>query len=294
MDNFIQAFSEGFEEEERAESKDESPASRVNVVLRSARRFVEEPAAERAYFEHELKAYETGLEQTLAVLEDLHDQADENEAILLEVAHQDLESVMQLSSKLHTVLSNPDRELLDQISSSLVVPTYRLLLAREALERLSDTRHCPYCSQENARQASRCEQCGKPLSVPDPLHQEGELIAVPPNLSRLLELCFQVASDPEALLEPWRKYLGTVRSQFSAALQRVELSLKKETQETVVGEFQEMKQGLEGMLAGFEELGTFEESLDAETLDKGWVKMMSGFKLFKNAGDRLAAHLSPK
>ena len=53
-------------------------------------------------------------------------------------------------------------------------------------------------------------------------------------------------------------------------------------------EFSEMAQGLEVMLAGFEEIESFSESQNAETLDKGWVNMMSGFKVFKQAGDRLA------
>lgn len=292
MDNFIQAFAEGLDEDSEGRTKDESPASRVNVVLRSARRYVREPELEKLHFEAELKAFFAGMEAALNSLEQLHEQADEAEGILIEFSHGELELIQEEAETLYRLLESPDEGALDRVSQRLVLPTYRLLLAKDALNRLSDTRSCPYCETENPHSAERCSGCGKPLSVPDPLTQEGELFPVTPAISQLLELCFQVASHPESALKPWKAHLTGIQSTFGQALKRVEKALTQQKQGSVHDEFFEMKRGLEVMLAGLDELASFQTDLNPATLDTGWVNMMSGFKVFKLAGDRLATATS--
>lgn len=290
MDNFLQAFTEGLDEEVGGESLDESPASRVNVVLRSARRFVSSPEKERAYFEKELEAFTSGLDGALGDLEALFERATESEQALLESAHADLEFLAEQVDELDKLFEKASTEHLDQIVERLLVPTYRLLIAQQALKNLGSVMGCPYCESENARDSSKCESCGKPLVVPDPLKQEGELIAVPPAISQFLQQCFKVAREPDQYLDSWLTHLNKLRHQFGAAQQRI---LKAQNASSPgFQEFQDMGRGLEVMLAGFDELETFKQSRNAEILDTGWVNMMSGFKVFKLAGDRLATATS--
>ncbi len=295
MDNFIQAFTDGFEEDDSQISRDESPASRVNVVLRSARRFVQSPDSERRHFQAELEAFEAGLQEATEALESLFDQANETEQIFLEQAHRDLEVLSDHLSGLEQLLENPDASTLDSIREEALIPTYRLLLGKAALESLANQYACPFCEAEVSRDSARCEKCGKPLKVADPLKQEGEFIAVPQSISTFLQTCFRAAQSPEEHLAPWQQQLNQLRQQFKAALKRVEQALRNEKPESpTFGEFTEMKQGIEHMLAGFNELETYRDSLNPEVLDTGWVNMMRGYKIFKEAGDRLAVLTAPR
>lgn len=129
--------------------------------------------------------------------------------------------------------------------------------------------------------------------MPDPLKQEGELIDVPPAIGQLLQLCFQVAPQPEKHLKPWLNHIVTLRSQFGLALNKVKRAREGESPgSSAFQEFGEMVRGLDVILAGFDELESYKDSRETEILDIGWVNMMSGFKIFKQAGDRLA--LAPK
>jgi hypothetical protein len=289
MDNFIQAFADGLEQDSQGETKDESPASRVNVVLRSARRFVRQPDQERPHFEQEVRAFHEGIESAIHSLEQLHEQAGEAEEVLIEFAHQELENLQDEAGALNELLTQANEPDLDRICQRLLLPTYRLLLAQDALNRLSEIRDCPYCETDNPRGAERCSGCGKPLSVPDPLTQEGELFPVTPAISQLLELCFQVSTNRDASLETWKNHLHQMKSTFGEALKRVDRALSQEKPGPTREEFQQMKHGLDVMLDGFNELASFEANRNPEILDTGWVNMMSGFKVFKLAGDRLSA-----
>ena len=296
MDNFLQAFAEGLDEDENSQTKDESPATRVNVLLRAARRFVLSPEPdERACFEREFEAFQDGMAEALEALEALFDEAKEDEQALLEAAHADLEAMAEFAERLEGLLEEPEAGELDEISQELLVPTYRLLLAQEALNHLGSRLSCPYCDTDNSREAARCQKCNKPLSAPDPLKQEGERFPVPPSITRLLQLCFQVVREPESSLNPWLSHLQTLRTQFGAAREKVRRAKKAEAVGSAsLEEFTEMERGLDVMLAGFEELASFQQSREPEILDTGWVNMMSGFKIFKLAGDRLATLTTSK
>ncbi len=290
MENFLQTFAQGLDDEGHAASADESPATRVNVVFRSARRFVASPGEEQAHFENELEAFELGLGESQATLEALFDHANEAEELLLETAHGDLGELAQVAERLEGLLDEPSGAELDLIAKEMLVPTYRLLLAREALEFLGSRVTCPYCEADNPRDATRCEGCGKALKAPDPLAQKGELFPVPPSITKLLQLCFLVAGDPDEQMDPWQEHLATLRTQFSLAQGKVQKALKTEPSTSPNHrEFGEMNRGIEIMLAGFEEMRSYSESRDPAVLDTGWVNMMSGFKMFKQAGDRIAS-----
>ena len=289
MDNFIQAFTDGFDEDDSQVSQDESPASRVNVVLRSARRFVQSPDSERRHFQAELEAFKAGLQEATEALESLFDHANEAEQIFLEQAHRDLEILSEHLSGLEKLLDNPDGSTLDSIREEALIPTYRLLLGKAALESLANQYSCPYCEAEISADSTRCEKCGKPLKVADPLKQQGEFIPVPQSIATFLQTCFRVAQSPEEHLALWQQQLNLLRQQFRAAHKKVEQALKNEKPESITfAEFTEMKRGLEDMIAGFHELETYRDSLNPEVLDTGWVNMMRGYKVFKEAGDRLA------
>lgn len=289
MDNFIQAFAAGLEEEGQSSSIDESPASRVNVVLRAARRFVDSPSKERDHFENELDAFDQGVADALLTLEQLHEHAGDGEQLLLEVAHEDLDALSAAIEQLGDLLDEPSAQQLDHIRDELLVPTYRLLLAQETLKNLAEVVECPYCDAENSRQASRCGGCGKPLTSPDSRAQDGEFIAVPASISRLLQLCFQVAQSVDENIQEWNSHLNTLKGQFSAAQRKIESTLNNGSAGSEASaELRQMNEGIELMLAGFEEIQSFGQSHNPEILDTGWVRMMNGYKLFKQSGDRLA------
>lgn len=260
MSNFLSSFVTAWEEEPTASPEpDDSRAPNVNVLLRKARgRLQGTISAEE--LGRELEALLLACERTQVTLEGL--ELGPWRAASLE----QLELFARVLNEFEAWSTAPDQASLDQLRERAVGCGERLVELQAGLA--------------VAGQQSEEPKLG-------PVDLEEHPVDVPPEVSRLYRLTWELVDDPTRPGD-WQQCLSGLQASFQAALAQARVAAVRRSGDADLGG---VLVGLEAVVQGLQRLSGYPLEKDTTLLADGWVEMLEGFRHLQAATCSLQSRL---
>lgn len=267
----------------------ESLSANLNVLLKRAREYENDPDA----FHREQEALARLLEAAGSTLEQLYSEnIGAQQEQMLEEGHHDLGELGLLVSELRPPLDNEELAAWKNEAEPMV---RRLFSLQDRFEIMAAGIDCPGCGETLGPTQQHCPGCGFRRG-PEQATDRGDagLVQVSPDLLRLFQLCHRVAASGEdEELQAWEQQLEVVHRQFEGALEQLKragaLLGKKLTElDPRLQAMGQMETGLDTLLEGVAQMSSFAEHGRVESLNQGWTVLLRGYREFKESGELLS------
>lgn len=284
LDNIVSAWGDDEVGEEDA-YPDETAAPNVNILIRTARRFLDKKVEQEEFLD---EVYQTldRLEQALAehrshyqnseltpelrgLAEKADDAYEEFRGGLVEMEKADVASVR------HGI------EVCKEATFNLVEAN-QAFLEHQQREQMVE---CLMCGHLNTPNLSACIKCNATLpktmvAAAASANTSGtsDLIMVPKEYVDLYEACDKVAAD-EIALEDWQRHIDFFNDRFNQASQQIHDQVRShqdllESIPNLVEEADEVVESLDQALEALAEMQLFANDGDPEHLNQGWMALM--------------------
>ncbi len=283
LDNIVSAWGDDEVREEDA-YPDETPAPNVNILIRTARKFLDKKVDQDEFLD---EVYQTldRLEQALAEHR-AHYQSAELSQELRELADQADDAYEDFRRGL-VEMEGIDREAvlagieISKEAAFALIEANRAFLEIQQRERMME---CLMCGHLNEPRLTACSKCGATLPKTMETAAAGsdagasDLVMVPKEYVDLYEACDKVAAD-EIPLSQWQRHIDFFIDRFNQASQQIHDHVRRNQEllegvPNLVDEADDVVESLDDALEALAEMQLFAHDGDPEHLNQGWMALM--------------------
>lgn len=293
LDNIVSAWGDD-EVGEEDSYPDETNSPNVNILIRTARKFVDGKVDKETFLD---EVYQTldRLEQALSEHRSLYENPDLSEEVK-NYADQADDAYEEFRSGL-VEMEDANKENVEQGIETCKRATIELEAANQAffeLQQREQMIECTMCSELNMPTRDKCSKCGAKLSAAieraaaTAQQASSDMVMVPPEYMELFEACDKVASD-EIPLEQWQERVDFMVDKFNQASQQIHDHTQRfEAQlQTVPGFLDAAESLVDAMDEALESLGKmqlFSSDGDPEHLNQGWMALLVATQKIQTRG----------
>ena len=294
LNNIVSAWNDEEAEKESELYPDETNSPNINILIRSARKFLDEKLTDDEF----IAEVESTADRLDSALEEIqkYGAAREDGDPAKTLAEQSELAYEEFGQGLEEMAEGEPESVLRGIEICIdAAHKLEYLNHRHfELEHQASLIACVMCSWQNPPDRATCEKCSTQLPTTmkatsaEVTQQSSDLVMVPKEYVELYDACDKVASG-EMALEDWQNQIDLFNERFNMASQQIHdiTSSNRALLEKVpkiLEEAESVVDALDEALEAMYKMQMFAEDGNVEHLNSGWMDLMAGTQKVQQRG----------